>query len=657
MVLDLDGGTLPNGDDIITVTSGGILSGYELDDSIAGITVTDNSGNIITATVDSVTGDILVEGEGSGPYTIVLTMDDGSIITVTTDANGKVTGITVNGSTIILNLDEGTASFPGTALTLSESDNGVWSLADGVAILGVTAADGSVDIDLSNVWINQVNGDIMILGTVAPVGPYTIKVSVDGEIYIITTDASGNVTGIIPGNTLLVLTGGYVTHSGNNVVQVSTDSSGAWALTGSISNMSAKDADGNTVNVSINPANGNLCTSGSFTDPVTIIFDYTNQKGDVITYTLVVANGSLVSYQALVTDPGADFDFSTVTNVKISLSVVDEKTGFAIGQASINLVNNDGAYNWQGFTDSNGLSVFEATVESAQSTAKIVVTREGYQTVECIITGLGQLIEYGKKISMKAIDGSVIVDSDGDGVADSDEDAEFVNDPTAAKAIKAVYTLAFEDMYPNKGDADFNDLVVRLTIREIIDGQNKVCRIELKTKLLASGAGYTNKFAINILGTRYMLIENPKATGTYTLGNNWNSEPHFGYQECAEQTHETIVFSQGVDRSELGPMPYDPFIICNGVEANQVHLPSVATEFTGMVKDTDGFTWALIVPENWAWPYENTKDPHWHGYLLYSGHSNSIFQAYPEFDDWYQSGGTLSADWYLRPDTRYTFSR
>lgn len=656
MVLNLEQGTVANGDDTITVTSEGLMTGYSLDGSVENIKVTDAGNNVITTKVDSVTGDIIVQGEGSGPYTIILTMEDGSIITITTDVNGTVTGITVNGSTMILNLDEGDVESSGIALELTSSQDGAWSLAEGVEILSVTAAGGSVNIDVQNVWISQANGDIMILGSVTPVGPYTIKVSVDGATYIIMTDASGNVTGIIPGNTLLVLTDGYVTHCGNNIVQLSSDASGTWALAGSISNMSAKDADGNSVSVSINSTNGNLCTSGSFTDPVTIVFDYTNAKGDVITYTLVVANGCLVSYQALITDPGSDFDFSTVTNVKISLSVVDEKTGLAIGQASINLVNNDGAYKWQGFTDSKGLSIFEATVESAQNTAKIVVSREGYQTVECAITGLGELIEYGKKIAMKPVDGAAVVDSDGDGVADSDEDAEFVNDPTAAKAIKAVYTLAFEDMYPSKGDADFNDLVVRLTIREIIDGQNKVRRIELKTKLLASGAGYTNKFAINILGTRYILIDNPKAVSIYTLGSDMNSEPGYAYHECQEKTHETIVFAQGVDRSELGPMPYDPFIICNGVEANQVHLPSVATTFTGMVKDTDGFTWAVIVPEDWAWPYENTTSYHWHN-GVYKKHPNSINAAYPEFKAWYTSGGLTNTEWYLNPDTDYTFKQ
>jgi len=657
MVLNLDGGVLGEGENSLIITSEGVVTGYTLDESIESIVVKDKNGNVIEAGVDPVTGDLVAAGEGSGPYTIVITTGDGSVITITADSDGNFTGITVNGSTLILDLDSGSLTSEGITLNITEQDGGSWAIADGVEILSVSAAGGTIAIDPAIIWINQATGDIMIPGTLTPVGPYEIRISVNGEIYIILTDAAGAVTGIIPGNTILALNNGFVNFNGEDRVQVASLNGSSWSQCGSISGLTATDREGNDVTISVNSGNGDIVTSGSFTDPVTIIFNYTDDKGNVITYTIVVANGSVISYQALITDPGPDFDFSTVTCVKITLKVVDGKTGLAIGQASINLVNSNGTYKWEGFTDSEGISLFEATVENAAGTARIVVSREGYCNVDCEISGIGRLIEFGKKIAMEPVEGAVVTDTDGDGVADADEDPEFVNDPTAAKAVSGVYTLAFEDNYPYRGDADFNDLVVRLSIREIIDGQNRVRRIELKTKLLASGAGYTNKFAINILGTRYLLIADPKADGDYTLGDNWNSEPHFAYHECDEYTHPTIVFSEGVERSALGPMPYDPFIICDGVEVNQVHLPSAKTDFAGIVKDSEGFTWAVIVPEDWAWPYENTEGLHWHGFILYAAHPNSIFKAYPEFDDWYQSGGTISADWYLKPDTKYTFDK
>jgi|GEM_PF-4495625 hypothetical protein len=48
------------------------------------------------------------------------------------------------------------------ALTLNVSNNSVWAFADDVTILVVTTSDGSVDIDLSDVWINQANDNMCI---------------------------------------------------------------------------------------------------------------------------------------------------------------------------------------------------------------------------------------------------------------------------------------------------------------------------------------------------------------------------------------------------------------------------------------------------------------------------------------------------------------
>lgn len=649
VVLNLNEGKVVSGDLTFTVTSEGLFTGYSVDSSVENIVITDKNGNAVSVNVDPVTGDLIVPGDGSGPYTIVITTEDGSVIKITTDNNGKIGSVTINSSTLILDLNDGYVTCSGTTLNLTtESATGEWALAEGVQILSVTAKD-TITIDTSYVWINKTSGDIMILGTVTPEGPYTIKVLVDGETYIIQTDASGTVTGIIPGNTLLTLTNGYVTNNSYNVVQFATGSNGSWAVSGSISNISATDSDGRSVSVSVNTSDGNLVTSNTVTDPVTIVFDYTDSKGNIITYTLVVANGTLISYQALITDPGEDFDFSTVTNVKISLYVVNKTTGLAIGQASINLVNSNGTYKWEGFTNSSGISIFEATVETANSTAKVIVTHDGYEKVECEITGIGKLIEFGKKIAMTPVeDVPVVTDSDNDGVPDTDD--EFPNDDTAAKTITGVYTLAYEDLYPNQGDADFNDLVVRLTIVETIDGQNRLRKIDLKTKLLAAGAGYTNKFAINIYGTQYILISNPKADTVYTLGSSYNSNKNESYRDCEEFSHDSIVFDGGIDRTLIAPMPYDPYIICNGDTAKQAHLPSVKTTFTGNVIDSTGFPWALIVPDDWAWPYEGSSTKGAWNYQI-------IKKAYPYFDDWYISDGESCTDWYNTSVSDYIYQK
>jgi len=59
-----------------------------------------------------------------------------------------------------------------------------------------------------------------------------------------------------------------------------------------------------------------------------------------------------------------------------------------------------------------------------------------------------------------------LTDSDGDGIQDADDD--FPNDPARAFInffpAAGYGSLAFEDLWPGKGDYDFNDLVVVLQL-------------------------------------------------------------------------------------------------------------------------------------------------------------------------------------------------
>ncbi len=638
LALDLDSGVLSSGGSYIATIASGGNGNYTMDQSVKTITATDKNGNTISVEIDPVTGDIITGSGAAAPYNFTIVMADGRVLSFTTDRTGRITGnISESGRAVMVDLNDGTLSSGGVSLTLTESGSSGWALAGDVQIIEATAGGGTIVVPSGNININSSTGDIMITGggtTTVPAGPYEVRVSVDGKEYIIKTDASGSVTGIVPGNILLDLDAGYAVHSGSNIIKVTTESSGCWSLSGQISSLQAKDPSGNAISISIDSSTGDLVTPDSAAGEVTVTFLYTDSKGNIISFTMIVVNGSVMSYTAEISEPGPDFDFSTVTNVRISLKVADEKTGLPLGQASINFMKTDGALNWEGFTNDSGISIFTATVDSASKTAKVIVTRAGYETVMCSIDGLGKLIEFGRNIAMKPVEEVVVKDTDGDGVPDQDD--QYPDDPAGAKKITGVYTLAFEDLYPQKGDADFNDVVVRLTLEEKIDSQNMLRQIEIKTKLLASGAGYHNRFAINVYGKKIVLIEDARAV----LGSTYNSRSYEIYKDVAETSY-TLKFDTPVDRKNVAPMPYDPFIVCNRVEGREVHLPFVKTSYKGVVLDTDGFPWALLVPDTWSWPYE----------------AGSIFNAYPEFDDWYLNGGVSNADWYLRPDSRYLYQR
>ncbi|HOK03112.1 MAG TPA: LruC domain-containing protein [Spirochaetota bacterium] len=651
IAVDLDHGRLIVNNEVVAAISSCNSSGYTQSSSVVSITVKDSAGKILASSIDPVTGDIIVSGSSLSNYNITIVMDDGRVISFQTGNSGAIVGnVTIAGRATMVDLENGTFNNGTETIVISENSGGTWALASDVNFISATAGGGTITVPLANIKIDSATGDILITGggtADVPSGPYEIKISVDGKEYIIKTNETGQIVDIIPGNTLLILQNGWAEYSGNKIVQIATGTTGSYVLNSQISNFEAKDSNGSSVSAVIDRNTGNILTYNHAVDVVTITFDYSDSKGNVITYTIVVQNGSINSYSALITNPSSDFDFSTVTNIKIFLKVTNEKTGLPLGQVSINLKKSNGDLNWQGFTDDNGLSVFTATVETAANTAHVVVSKEGFYNVECAIDGIGKLIEFGKNIAMKPVEEAVVVDTDGDGVSDNDD--EFPNDPTAAKSVEGVYTLAFEDLYPTAGDADVNDLVVRLTIKEIIDSQNKVRRIDLKTKLLASGAGYTNQFWINIYELdsngaivktyKRELIHNPKANTPYTLGSIWNTKNSETYRNCEELIQESIVFEGGIDRKSLSSMPYDPYIVCNGVAGKESHLPFVKTIFTGQVKDSNGFPWAILVPYNWLWPCDGSN----------------IYKAYPLFSSWCTSGGDNYSNWYLTPEPNYIY--
>ena len=93
------------------------------------------------------------------------------------------------------------------------------------------------------------------------------------------------------------------------------------------------------------------------------------------------------------------------------------------------------------------------------------------------------------------------IDADFDGISDNFDD--YPTDPTRAfnnyyPSKTSVGTLAFEDLWPGKGDYDFNDMVIDYNFNQVTNGQNKVVEIKGKLILKAMGASYKNGFGIQL---------------------------------------------------------------------------------------------------------------------------------------------------------------
>ncbi len=291
-------------------------------------------------------------------------------------------------------------------------------------------------------------------------------------------------------------------------------------------------------------------------------------------------------------------------------------------------------------------------------------------------------------------------DTDGDGVKDSVD--EFPNDPT--KAFSRWYpgsgswgTLAYEDMWPSKGDYDFNDLVVRYRSREVLDANRKVTALEMDLRLDARGGVFHSGFALGLPGITPAQIKSstlqlpdgstlpvtplagqtaaifeifsdaytylPAGSGNgqcavyYNTGSDCPIQPNVAFKLKVDLLNSTTTFPT---------VPYDPFLfrtqetVVNGVfvqgasKGTEVHLPGRAPSAradTTLFRTGDDFSvlgssktyvtanglpWVLDIPYEWDFPSELTE----------------ISRPYPGITAWATSGGISNTNWYVMPTDR-----
>ncbi len=257
-------------------------------------------------------------------------------------------------------------------------------------------------------------------------------------------------------------------------------------------------------------------------------------------------------------------------------------------------------------------------------------------------------------------------DQDGDGIEDildnypQDATKAFNNyAPSATTSGK----LLFEDLWPSKGDYDFNDLAVDYRYNLISNSDNLITTLEAKFLIENIGGSLQNAFAIS-------LPINPALVSTVEgqIINGGFEEILTNGTEDGMAANETIVFVAGnvinmegneinlvinfnipVNPLELGEIPFNPFLIVNGEREREVHLPDQSPtskadylntfddrsnpDIGRYYKANTNLPWALnIYDDSFIVPFEFIP----------------ITKQYPKFAKWANSSGTENLDWYKR---------
>ncbi|MFN4083408.1 MAG: LruC domain-containing protein [Bacteroidia bacterium] len=258
-------------------------------------------------------------------------------------------------------------------------------------------------------------------------------------------------------------------------------------------------------------------------------------------------------------------------------------------------------------------------------------------------------------------------DTDGDGVPDNED--EFPNDN--ARAFRNYYpnggtyaTVAFEDLWPYKGDYDLNDVVVDFKYEVVTDALNMVKDVEGFYTLRASGGFIQNSFAVefptlrsNITNLTGGTLENGAKNAVVKIFDNtraemsgWNTFPGVAYVDTVTYRIK-FTLNNPIASNVFGIGQYNPFIWGNNDGRNrgfEIHLPGknftnlANTSIFGTADDNtqingsntyktkDNLFWAISIPERFDYPKEQ-KD---------------ITTAYLRFAQWARSNGTQFTDWY-----------
>jgi len=269
-------------------------------------------------------------------------------------------------------------------------------------------------------------------------------------------------------------------------------------------------------------------------------------------------------------------------------------------------------------------------------------------------------------------------DSDGDGVTDDWDDYPY--DPDRAfnqftPAEGQYGTFMWEDLWPDRGDYDMNDLVMDYNVIEVTNAQHEIVDVINNFYLRASGAGYLNNgFAIQypdyweVDGTivdeldrayidtdnrTVIFFENHRQVFGVSGEAVINTDPNPPYPYIPPVSWSvTIPMAETAKAKVFAPWdqaPFNPFLLQNGVRSHEIHLPDYPYTYemntallnTGddasnpalgiYFRTTNYLPWAILIAEG----------------CVYAIEGKEISDAFNYFVEWAQSDGAQKQDWYL----------
>ena len=224
--------------------------------------------------------------------------------------------------------------------------------------------------------------------------------------------------------------------------------------------------------------------------------------------------------------------------------------------------------------------------------------------------------------------------------------------------------VAFEDCWPNKGDYDLNDVIVRYQSVLNFNSNNQVLSTEDTYELLWSGATFKNGFAYQLNTERSKTSTEMLATSTTFNGQGLDADlskatvnVFLSAVNVTEGNRKTATykikntFKSPLPHETLGVPPYNPFIMVHdglGKPRTEVHLVNYPpTEKADMTLFHTGEDLSSVPTSYYIANGNYPFAIHLSGATSFNTpESHPIDKSFEHFMDWVNSNGANYKDWY-----------
>lgn len=211
-------------------------------------------------------------------------------------------------------------------------------------------------------------------------------------------------------------------------------------------------------------------------------------------------------------------------------------------------------------------------------------------------------------------------------------------------------TLAFEDIWPNGGDYDMNDVAIEYATEVTVNGTN--------IKQIVDTYKIVNKRGAAIKKDAFGFVINDNFGGTITSSSSEFTKEADGqyilFNDAQEHIGETFTVTRTFNESNypqnaIYVRNYNPFIVpdyAKGVKNRiEIHLPKAVA--TTWASSNDGGENAYYVNKDGKYPFAIDLSGVTNFEMISEGQKIGSTGEYPFFLNWVESAGKSDTDWYL----------